>query len=100
MNKIFLFLSCELLKGHEEMFGWYDLNIQYRKLIKAKNYQNIFPRKNGLIRDQNPAGGILNRLLGVLENNNITLNSTYNPIKKILKVQKPENCAENAYSKS
>ena len=50
------------------MFGWYDLNIQYRKLIKAKNHELIFPRKNGLIRDFNPEGRILKtlRLLTVI----------------------------------
>ena len=41
------------------MFGWYDLNTQYRKLIKAKNHELLFPRKNGLIRDFNPEGRIL-----------------------------------------
>ena len=47
------------------MFGWYDLNIQYRKLIKAKNHELIFPRKNGLIRDFNPEGRILKILTSI-----------------------------------
>jgi len=49
-----IFNKYDTINGHEEMFGWYDLNIQYRKLIKAKNHELIFPRKNGLIRDFNP----------------------------------------------
>ena len=47
------------------MFGWYDLNIQYRKLIRAKNHELIFPRKNGLIRDFNPEGRIFNILTSI-----------------------------------
>ena len=52
------------------MFGWYDLNIQYRKLIKAKNHELIFPRKNGLIRDFNPQGRILKIITSIDSSHN------------------------------
>ena len=84
------------------MFGWYDLNIQYRKLIKAKNHELIFPRKNGLIRDFNPEVRILKILTSIdsYQNDKFLLKIikfVKNPAWKTPWVRKPGNSVENVY---
>ena len=80
------------------MFGWYDLNIQYRKLIKAKNHELIFPRKNGLIRDFNPEGRILKILTSIDSyQDDKFYRKIKNPAWKTPWVQKPGNSVENGF---
>ena len=39
----------ELIHGHEEMFGWWDLLAQYRKLVKGKKSDIFNSTERGLM---------------------------------------------------
>ena len=47
-------MQSEKLHGHKEMFGWWDLVLQYRKLVKGRKADVLSPTENGLMRDIDP----------------------------------------------
>ena len=41
----------EKIHGHEEMWGWWDLLVQYRHLIKGKKFEVFTSQEIGLMDD-------------------------------------------------